>query len=121
MTRGKPTILSRETHDRTRAEKKQKAEEFFQAGIFPMAPPIELKNMPAGQKTWRQLTKTNSQLPVPLYNDLDRGHLINYCMAVEALEKAEELEAICWRGFVKNVVDLDGLLKARVEPGWRPG
>ena len=80
-----------------------------------MAPPIELKGMPAGQKTWRQLMKSNFKLPAPLYNDLDRGYLINYCQAIEALEKAGKLEAICWRGFVKNVIDLDGLIWARVE------
>jgi phage terminase small subunit len=115
MTRGKPTILSRKTHDRTRAERKEQSEGVFQSGGLPMSPPVELRGMKAAQRAWRRLMKANSQLPADLFNALDRGFMINYCQAVESQAKALELEGECHQSYIEGQFELEDLLKARVE------
>jgi hypothetical protein len=115
MSREKPTILSKATHDRTRAQRKLKAEEAFQAGGLPKYPPAELRGMKAAQRTWRMLIRANAQLPANLFNTLDKGFLINYCRAVEAKEKALELELECHKSYSDGQIELDALLKARTE------
>jgi hypothetical protein len=115
MTRGKPSILSRETHDRSRAEGKLEAEEAFRAAGLPKSPPIELRGMKTAQRAWRRLMKANSQLPADLFNALDKGFLINYCQAVEAKQKAMELENECYLNYQEGRLDLESMIKSRVE------
>lgn len=115
MTRGKPTILSRETHDRTRAEQKMQREEAFLAGNLPEAPPVELQDIKVAQKAWRRLMKANAQLPASLFNTLDKGFLINYCQAVEAKHRAMELEEEYQKKYEGGLLDLESLFKVRVE------
>jgi hypothetical protein len=97
MTRGKPNLLSRKPTDRKRAEAKAEAEEAFRSGSLPKAPPAELKGMPAAQRAWRKLMKAHAQLPGALFNGLDRGFLIGYCLAVAARQRALDLEVEIWK------------------------
>lgn len=115
MTRGKALILSRKPGSEAREDRKQKAEKAFRAGDLPKSPPADLKGMSVARNTWRRLMKIHDQLPGQLYNSLDRGFLIGYCLAVQARQNALQLEADTYQGFQEGRFELDDLLKVRAE------
>ena len=115
MTRGKPLILSRKPGSTIREERKRESEEAFHANDLPKTPPPELHGMPAAKKAWRRLMKANGQLPANLFNSLDKGFLINYCQAVEAKQRALDLEEEARQRYEEGQLDLEELIKVRVE------
>lgn len=115
MARGKPLILSRKPGSTVRAERKRKSESAFQAGSLPTSPPAELRDAPAGRAAWRSLIRAHSQLPGELYNGLDRGILVSYCLAVQARSEAAALERDLTGRYQAGAVELRDLLAARVE------
>jgi hypothetical protein len=115
MTRGKPLILSRKPGSTIREDRKREAEDAFRANDLPNSPPPELYGMHVAQKTWRQLMKANSELPDNIFNGLDKGFLINYCQAVEAKQRALDLEDECRQRFERGELELENLLKTRIE------
>jgi hypothetical protein len=115
MTRGKPLILSREPGSKVRAARKRAAEAAFEASALPRNPPAELAGMKAGRAAWRALLKAHSQLPGELFNGLDRQFLIEFCLAVEAQQRALELEKKLAAKYDAGELVLEVLLKARVE------
>lgn len=115
MTRGKPLILSRKPGSTIREEKKRESEEAFHANDLPKTPPQELHGMPAAKKAWRRLMKANSELPDDLFNTLDKGFLINYCQAVEAKQRALDLEEEARQSYQEGQINLEDLIKTRVE------
>lgn len=115
MTRGKPLILSRKPGSAAREEKKRAAEEAFRSAGLPKAPPAELKGMPAAQRAWRKLMKAHAQLPGQLFNGLDRGFLIGYCLGVQARQRALDLEKDCQKRFDEGSFALEDLIKVRAE------
>jgi hypothetical protein len=115
MARGKPNLLSRKPTDRKRAEAKAKAEDAFRSGNLPKEPPVELRDMPAAQRAWRKLMKAHDQLPGQLFNGLDRGFLIGYCLAIQARQRALELEGEIRKRFEEGKEDLEDLIKVRAE------
>jgi hypothetical protein len=115
MARGKPLILSKKPGSKVREERKRKAEEAFQSGTLPQGPPVELRGMPAAQKAWRKLKKAHDQLPGQLFNGLDRGFLIGYCLAVQARQRALDLEGEARKRFEERSFALEDLIKVRTE------
>jgi len=115
MTRGKPLILSRKPGSEVREERKRKAEGAFQAGSLPKGPPAELKGMLTARRAWRKLKKAHDQLPGQLFNGLDRGFLVGYCLAVEARQRALDLEGEVRKRFEEGKFDLENLIKVRAE------
>jgi hypothetical protein len=113
--RGKPSILSKKTHDRKRAEAKAEAEAAFRSGGLPKSPPIELKGMPAGRRAWVKLLRAHEQLPGELYNALDRECLIGFCQSVQARQRALELEEEIRKRFEDGRGELEDLLRVRAE------
>jgi len=113
--RGKPLILSRDPGSKTREKKKKRAESAFAAGQLPHNPPAELKDMPAARAAWRSLMRAHGRLPGELFNGLDRGFLVGYCLAVQARAKAQELADQMTAKYTKGEAAMDVLLKARVE------
>jgi len=117
MTRGKPQILSRDPGDETRRQRKKAAESVFRAGQLPHNPPAELKGMSAAMRAWRALMRAHDQLPAELFNGLDRGFLVGYCLAVEARQRAIDLQKVLTDRYNKDHMpaDLKDLMAARVE------
>jgi hypothetical protein len=117
MARGKPEILSREPGSEPRRQRKNSAESAFKAGQLPHTPPAELKSMPAARAAWRGLMRAHDQLPGELFNGLDRGFLIGYCLAVEARQRAIDLQNALTDKYKAGHMpaDLKDLLAARVE------
>lgn len=119
MTRGKPTLFSRETHDAARAQRKQAAESAFHSRVrLPKSPPAQLDGLPAAQAAWRALLKVHSDLPADLLSGLDRDFLIGYCLAVQMRTNALELERIVterYRAGQAELSDLRELVSAVID------
>ena len=115
MTRGKPLILSRKPGSSVREENKREAEAAFRTPALPKTPPLELHGMPAAKKAWRKLAKAHAQLPGQLFNSLDLGYLIGYCLAVQARQKAIELEEETNHRYLAGELNLSDLIKVRSE------
>lgn len=114
--RGKPLIFSREsTGNRGRVKKKREAEELSASNGLPKNPPSELKGMREARRAWRTLMRAENRLPGKVFNDLDLGFLIGYCLAVQARQRALELEAAASNKFRNGEIDLAALIKVRVE------
>jgi hypothetical protein len=115
--RGKPSILSRDPGVETRRQRKKSAESAFAAGHLQQSPPAELKGMPAARAAWRSLMRAHDQLPGELFNRLDRGFLIGYCLAVEARQRAIDLEKELANKYTVGHMpnDLKDLISVRVE------
>ncbi|MHB0923019.1 MAG: hypothetical protein ACYC3H_03520 [Bellilinea sp.] len=115
MARGKPLLFSRKPGSAARSQRKKAAESAFHAGDLPLNPPPELKGLPDGRRAWRELMRAHDQLPGELFNQLDRGFLVGYCLARQARADAQQLAADLGREYKKSGVGFDYLLKARVE------
>lgn len=113
--RGKPTLFSRPAGSRARAEEKKERETAFRSGRLPKNPPAELCDCPAGKSAWRALMRAHAQLPGEIFNQLDRGFLIGYCLAVEGRSRAMDLERSLFIKYRAGEAELAGLLKVRVE------
>ncbi|MDR3577234.1 MAG: hypothetical protein P4L50_25515 [Anaerolineaceae bacterium] len=109
--------MSRDPGAKTRLDRKKAGESAFEAGQLPNNPPAELKGMPAARAAWRALMRAHSQLPGDLFNGLDRGFLVGYCMAVQARQRAIELQEILAANYKLRGLpaDLQDLLKSRME------
>lgn len=118
MTRGKPLLLSRKPGSRPRADRKRAAESAFKAGALPQNPPAELSGLAAARRAWREIMRAHGQLPGELFNQLDRGFLIGYCLARQGRQDALELVNQLQKDYVNGNNDSDNLkalLAARVE------
>lgn len=115
MARGKPLLFSREPGSKVRKSRKKRAEAGFSTGALPKTPPAELKNAPAGRAAWRALMRAQEQLPEEIFNGLDRNFLVGYCLAIEARQKAIDLESKMSALFSQDGLALQDLLKVRVE------
>jgi hypothetical protein len=113
--RGKPLFLSRKPGSEPRAERKRRAESAFAGGSLPNAPPAELAGMPAAKHAWRKLMRAHAALPGELFNGLDRGFLIGYCLAVQGRENALELSNQLTEKYSKGEADIKELIQVRTE------
>jgi len=114
--RGKPSILSREDRNKKRAARKKDAESAFRTGALPRTPPAVLAGMKAAQAAWRSLMRAHAELPGELFNGLDRDFLIGYCLAVQARQRALDLEkTIAGKYQAGEAAGLSALLAVRVE------
>lgn len=108
-------LFSRDPGSKERAERKRRAESAFKSGELPKNPPAELKDAPTGRAAWRALMRAHDQLPGELFTGLDRGFLVGYCLAVQARQRAIDLERKVSELFEKGNTALQNLLKVRVE------
>lgn len=115
MTRGKPLLLSRKPGSRVREDRKRAEESAFNAGKLPQNPPPELSGLTDARRAWRELMVEHDQLPGELFNGLDRGFLVGYCMARQARQDALRLAKTLAKEYKKSGIGLDNLFKARVE------
>lgn len=115
MTRGKPLIFSQKAGSSRRERRKRQAEAGWKSGELPRKPPAELKDAPAGRAAWRALLRAHDQLPGDIFNLLDRGFLIGYCLAVQSRARALELERKISGLFDEEKAPLQDLLKVRTE------
>jgi hypothetical protein len=115
MARGKPLILSRKPGSEVRARKKSEAESSFRTSALPSNPPAALAGMKAARAAWRSLMKAHGQLPGELFNALDRDFVIGYCLAVQARQRALDLEKKVALEYVAGAAGLSVLLAVRVE------
>jgi hypothetical protein len=91
------------------------AESAFRSGALPKNPPAALAGMPAARAAWRSLLRAHATLPGELFNGLDRDFLIGYCLAVQARQRAMDLEKSVLEQYETGRAKLIELLKARVE------
>jgi hypothetical protein len=115
MTRGKPLILSRKPGSAAREQRKRAAESSFSSGALPKNPPGELAGMKQARRAWREVMQAHDQLPGELFNALDRGFLIGYCLARQARQDSLELAAQLTKDYKAGIADLKGLIAVRVE------
>ncbi len=115
MARGKPLLFSRKPGSAVRSQRKKAAESAFHAGGLPLNPPPELKGLPYARRAWRELMRAHDQLPGELFNQLDRGFLVGYCLARQARADALQLATNLGKEYTKSGIGFDNLLKARVE------
>lgn len=115
MTRGKPLILSRKPGSAPREQRKRAAESSFAAGALPIHPPGELAGMRAARRAWREVMQAHDQLPGELFNALDRGFLIGYCLARQGRQDSLELAAALKKKYDAGNAGLKDLIAARVE------
>jgi hypothetical protein len=113
--RGKPSILSREDRNKKRTQRKSDAESSFRTGALPRNPPAALAGMKAAQSAWRALMRAHAELPGELFNALDRDFVLGYCLAVQARQKALDLEKAVAQKWEAGEVELGALLAVRVE------
>jgi hypothetical protein len=115
MARGKPLILSRSPGSEARARKKSAAESSFRTSALPSNPPAALAGMKAAQSAWRALMRAHADLPGELFSALDRDFMIGYCLAVQARQRALDLEKAVEEKYQAHEAELSALLAVRVE------
>jgi hypothetical protein len=115
MTRGKPLIMSLQPGSKVRERSKRDAESAFKSSRLPKNPPSELQDHEEARRAWRALMRAHERLPAELFNSLDRGFLVNYCLAVQARADAQKLAKSIFESYEEGKSELQDLLKARVE------
>lgn len=115
MARGKPLLFSRKPGSAPREKRKRAAESAFAAGALPKNPPGELAGMKAARRAWREVMQAHEQLPGELFNALDRGFLIGYCLARQGRQDSLELAAQLAKDYKEGKTGMTALLAARVE------